>query len=144
MVARNGRKCGKCVGKLCNKFPKILKYSKKILKIDRKFPRLSERVENAKKCVGPSDQMVGIDAEVFSHGCQNLKSPKCSGSNFENLQKKQFPFSEVSHSGQIIKNSNFFQGASLKNFLFWKFPTVVKNEKGSKKSEKIQKNSKNY
>ena len=131
------------MGKLYNKFPKILKYSKKILKSDRKFPRLPERVENAKKCVGPSDQMVGIDAEVFSHGCQNLKSSKFSGSNFEIFQKRKFPFLEVSHSCQIIKTP-VFRGAILKHFLFWKFPTVVKNEKGSQKSEKIKKNSKNY
>ena len=74
---------------------------------------------------GPSDQMVAIDAEVFSHGCQMsnvtidaevfshgcqiLKSPKFSGSNFENFQKRKFPFMEVSHSCQITKNSDFFR-----------------------------------
>jgi hypothetical protein len=38
-VVRNGRKCRKCTGNLCNKFPKILEKSKTILKIIGKFSK---------------------------------------------------------------------------------------------------------
>ena len=72
-----------------------------------------------------------------------LKTPNFSRSTFENFQKRKFPFWEFPTVINLLKTP-IFQEAISKNFLFWKILTVVKSEKGPKKSEKFQKKLKNY
>ena len=76
------------MGKLCNKFSKILKYSKKILKIVRKFPRLSKMAENAENAWENyviNSQKIQIILEKY------LKSVENSHSRLIRLQTQKVP-----------------------------------------------------
>ena len=83
-------------------------------------------------------QSVAIDGEVFSHGCQILKTPNFSRSTFENFQKRKFPFWEFPTVVNLLKTP-IFQETIFKKFPFLENSHGCQKGKGSQKIRKIPK-----